>query len=85
MFQIKYNNCPHQHDRVVTLVGLFPLRAARPGERRATAAFVRRNALPSVQAGLSAHSYNTQKTKVFKSFRRIRGTCFRAGSHLEKH
>lgn len=38
------------------LVGLLPLLTARARERGATAAFVWRDALPSIQAGLSAHS-----------------------------
>lgn len=44
----------------VKLVRLFPLLAARARERGATAAFVWRNALPSIQAGLSAHSYSQE-------------------------
>ncbi len=48
----------------VTLVGLLPLLTVRARERGATAAFVGRNTLSSIQAGLSAHSYSQDKNKV---------------------
>lgn len=42
-------------------MGFFPLLAARTGERRPTAAFVGRNALPSVQTGLTADGWSRDK------------------------
>lgn len=71
-FSLKTLNYPHQHKAPywasltfdpgrVTLVGLLPLLAARARKRGATAAFIGRNTLPSIQAGLSAHSYSRDK------------------------
>lgn len=67
-------NCPH-NSKVpdwapltcdpswVTLVRLFPLLTARARIRGTTAAFVGRDALPSIQAGLGAHSYTQEKQR----------------------
>lgn len=72
----KKKDRPHQHKVPyrasvtfdlcrVTLVGLFPLLAARARERGAAAAFIWRNTFPSIQAGLSTHSYS-RETKTDK-------------------
>lgn len=77
MFQLYKKNCPHQHEAPywasltfdpsrVTLMGLFPLLAARAREWGAAAAFVGRNTLSSIQAGLSAHSYKNRQKKQQK-------------------
>lgn len=57
----------------VTLVRVFPVFAARAGERGATAAFVRRNTLPSIEAGLTAHSYSQMIDETKKKAARYTG------------